>query len=252
LIKASATSISSSRVSIIIPTLQEEKLIVRVLEQFTSEMKQRYNLEVIVSDGGSTDKTVELARKYSDIIIEQPETVRQNISRGRNLGAKLASGEIFIFLNADTIIECPEHFFSTMIGLAMDRRFVAATCSVLVYPEEERFTDRLFHNFFNWYFWLLNVVGMGMGRGECHVVSKSMFDKVGGYNETVAAGEDYDLFLRLRRIGRIAFVRSLRVFESPRRYRRYGYIRISLLWFLNAFMVLFFHRSMLKEWEPIR
>jgi glycosyltransferase involved in cell wall biosynthesis len=243
---------SLPRISIIIPALQEEKLITRTLKQFTPELRQRYNFEVIVSDGGSTDKTVELANDYADIVIEHTDAMKQNISRGRNVGAKSASGEILIFLNADTLIEEPASFFQKMIDLVNNSRNIAATCSVLVYPAEETVLDRVFHNFFNWYFWMLNIVGMGMGRGECHVMKKETFEKIGGYDEKIAAGEDYEMFLRLRRKGKIAFVRSVLVYESPRRYRKYGYARISLLWFLNAFMVLFFQRSMVKEWAPIR
>ena len=50
----------------------------------------------------------------------------------------------------------------------------------------------------------------------------------------------------------IAFVRSLIVYESPRRYRRYGYMRITLLWLLNGLGVLLFKRSLVHEWKPVR
>jgi GT2 family glycosyltransferase len=123
---------------------------------------------------------------------------------------------------------------------------------VNIYPEESTTTDWAFHNFFNGYFWLLNVLGMAMGRGECHVMRREMFEAAGGYDESIPAGEDYEFFLRLRRHGRIAFVRSLTVFESPRRFRKYGYLRISLLWFLNALSVFLFRRSISEEWKPVR
>ena len=47
---------------------------------------------------------------------------------------------------------------------------MALTSSVLVYPEEERRMDRWYHGFYNWFFYMMNQVGMGMGRGECHVI----------------------------------------------------------------------------------
>ena len=97
-----------------------------------------------------------------------------------------------------------------------------------------------------------NLLGMGMGRGECHVMRAETFRSSGGYDAALAAGEDYELFLRLHRTGRIAFLREVTVYESPRRYRRYGYARITMLWLLNGLGVLFLKRSMVQEWTPVR
>jgi glycosyltransferase involved in cell wall biosynthesis len=239
-------------ISIIIPTLQEEKILARTLKQFSSSLRDKFRFEVIVSDGGSTDDSIRIAGEYSDKVIIHTGKSKQNISMGRNQGARAAQGAILIFLNADVIIEDPEKFLLQMLEDMRDGRIVAATCNVNIYPKEELIRDWVFHNFFNGYFWLLNILGMGMGRGECHVIRKDVFEKVDGYNETMAAGEDYELFLRLHRLGKIKFVRELTVFESPRRFRKYGYLWISILWFLNALSVFLFDRPMTDEWKPVR
>ncbi len=240
------------RISVIIPTLQEEKLIEQTLRQFTPELRADHCLEVVVSDGGSADRTVALAGALADLVVCHREPYAQTISMGRNRGAEAASGEIFVFINADVMIAEPDAFFRLMREAVRDPRVAAATCNVLVPPDQETLQDRFYHGFFNWYFRMLNLVGMGMGRGECHVMRAVTFRTAGGYNEAIAAGEDYELFLRLHRVGMIAFVRSLTVFESPRRYRRYGYLRITLLWLLNGLGVLLFKRSMVHEWKPVR
>jgi glycosyltransferase involved in cell wall biosynthesis len=236
--------------SVIIPAYQEEKMVLSLLEQLPGSVRSRHNLEVIVSDGGSTDRTKELAKPHADILVES--CAPQNISVGRNRGASSARGEILIFLNADVRLPDPDLFFSCIGQTMRGAGVAAATCNVLVNPEEERLSDYLFHRAFNRYCRFLNVIGMGMGRGECHVVRRSVFEQAGGYNEQIAAGEDYELFLRLRKMGTIVFIPALTVYESPRRYRAYGYFRIALLWFLNGASVLIFRRSLSKEWIPVR
>jgi glycosyltransferase involved in cell wall biosynthesis len=239
-------------ISIIIPTLREEKLLPKVLEQFTADLRQKHRLEIIVSDGGSTDGTLEVATQYADCVLQKQDSQSQNISRGRNIGAHAAQGEILCFINGDTIIEELDEFFTIMKRELTRKGVVGVTCSVYVHREEEMLFDKIFHGLYNRYFQLLNILGIGMGRGECQVTTKAMFEKVGGYNEHLAAGEDFYLFVKLRRHGKIAFLRSLTVRESPRRYRKYGYLWISFLWFINALSVLIFKRSVVKEWKPVR
>lgn len=239
-------------VSVVIPTLEEEKEIISSLSQFTPELRRRFNLEVVVSDGGSRDKTREIAGTYADVLVCPDDPEVQTIARGRNRGARAAHGDVLMFFNADVRLENPEAFIQTMLDVMADDSISAATCNVLVNPEEETIADKIFHSGFNLYCRFLNVIGMGMGRGECHVVRRAVFDQVGGYNERIVAGEDYELFLRLRHTGGVAFIPSLTVYESPRRYRAFGYTRIAFLWFLNGLAVFLFRRSLSKSWIPVR
>lgn len=242
----------AKKISVVIPTLQEEKIIDGILSQFTTDLKKRHNIELVISDGGSTDRTLEIARKYADVVVENKNGVKQNISIGRNTGARASSGEILVFINGDTLISDIDFFFAHIRNVIELSPVKGITAPVYIYPDVETFADKFFHNFLNIYFYSLNVIGLGMGRGECHIVKRSMFDKVGGYDERVAAGEDFDFFRRVRRFGKIKFDWKLRVFESPRRYRKSGYIRIILLWLLNAITVLLFKKSIVDEWKPVR
>lgn len=209
-------------------------------------------MEIVVSDGGSTDRTVSLAKSRADVVVEQcPESVK-NISIGRNHGATSARGEILVFLNADVRMDDVEGFFRQILTTIENDHVVAVTCNVQIYPQEERMTDKLFHLVFNNYFYLLNILGIGMGRGECHIMRREVFDRIGGYNEILTAGEDYEMFVRLRRLGRVAYLRDLNLYESPRRYRRYGYVRILFLWFMNGIWATLFKRSFSHQWKPVR
>ena len=243
---------SAVRFSVIVPAVNEEKLIERMLRQFTPELIRTYGVEIIVRDGGSTDRTLAIADTIAQTVVRNEPYLKQTISMGRNAGAHAAKGDVFIFLNADTLLQDPEYFFRRIIEELPARDVVALTSSVLVYPEEERKIDRYYHGFYNWFFYMMNQVGMGMGRGECHVIRREIFAELKGYASQIAAGEDYDMFRRLEHLGRIKFLRDVVVYESPRRYRRYGYLYVTASWFLNFLAVFFLRRSILSEWKPVR
>lgn len=245
-------SSGSLRISVIIPALNEEKLIQQTLSQFTPEVKERFGIEVIVSDGGSTDNTLFISTKLSDKVVENTSGIRQTISQGRNEGVKAADGELLFLFNADTKIVDIYKFFEVTTKAFNDASVLAATCPVKVFPEEEKLSDRLFHGCYNCYVRLLNFIGMGMGRGECHLIRESIFLESGGYNESLTAGEDYDLFKRIKKYGKIKFFNQLLVYESPRRYRKYGYRKVFWEWTKNSFSVFFRNRSISKEWEAVR
>jgi glycosyltransferase involved in cell wall biosynthesis len=239
-------------ISIIIPTLNEEKLLATMLGQFTPDLIRMYNIELVVSDGGSTDGTLPIARAHAHVIVENTDGIKQTISLGRNIGAHHAHGEIFVFLNADTRLKDPDRFFRRLREEIAIPGVVAVTSSVEVYPEDQRLSDKLYHGFYNWLFYMMNQVGMGMGRGECHIMTGETFGRVGGYAAGIAAGEDYDLFRRLESLGRIKFLKDVVVYESPRRYRKYGYLFVTASWFMNFLAVFFLRRSILSEWKPVR
>ncbi len=239
--------------SVIIPTLNEEKLLPKLLEQLSrKKLREEFNYEIIVSDGGSKDNTIEFAKKYADIVVEHKEERRQSIPEGRNKGAEAATGDILIFINGDVTIEDVEKLFILIRDKFFSDNALAMTCKVVVNPSEEKISDIIFLGFYNLYFHFLNIIGIGMGRGECQVIKKREFEKVGGYNNQLAAGEDFDLFKRIRRNGKIMFRRDVRIFESPRRYRKQGHWKILGTWLVNSLFVFFKNKSVSKVWEEVR
>ncbi len=244
---------SNPLISVIIPSLNEEKLIQQTLNQFSPEIKSKYDIEVIVSDGGSIDNTLKIIdRNIADLIVEAKPGEKQNIPQGRNAGAYAASGKYMYFFNADTLIKDVDLFFTTSINAFNDEKILALTCRIHVFPDDIRLADKIFHGFYNNYVRILNGLGMGMGRGECHMVRAEEFKKANGYNEELAAGEDYDLYRRIKKDGKIKFLNNLTVYESPRRYRKYGYMSVFGDWTKNSFSVFFKNKSVSKVWEAVR
>lgn len=239
--------------SVIIPTLNEEKIIHKLLDQLTNkEFQALFDLEIIISDGGSTDKTLEIVKKYPVKVIENEPGKKQNIAMGRNAGGFAANGDILIFFNADVVIENPIKLFQTIKNEFENSNFVAMTCDVRVIPEEEKLIDIVFHTIYNRYLEMLNYINIGMGRGECHIIKKEIFHKLNGYDEKLAAGEDFDLFRRACKLGKILWKKNLKVFESPRRYRKMGYLKVWWMWSRNAFSVMFTGKSFDSEWTQVR
>lgn len=247
-------SSSEPLISIIIPTLQEEKIIGNLKSFYTKENKEKFNFEVIVSDGGSKDKTIEIAKTFADKIIVHTVQYRQTISEGRNKGAEVASGDILVFINADTYPQNIDDFFSYIQEWSKkkDCKYQAIACYVLGFPDEMTKNDKLFYTLHNSYVSLLNKIKLGMGRGECQIVKKDYFNLVNGYNPLIVAGEDFDLFRRLSKHTQIKFEPKLIVLESPRRFRKYGYLKTIWFWMVNSISIILFGKSYSKEWEAIR
>ena len=244
--------IKGRKISIIIPALNEEKLIRKVLEQFDKSIRNNYNIEVIISDGGSSDKTIEIAGKYADKVLTHNKAYSQNISRGRNEGARKSQGDVLIFLNADTRFENLQFLLKETLREIFENNVSAIACAVYVYPEEEIKSDKVFHFIYNLYTSILVCCFTGMGRGECHIIEREIFFKTGGYNEDIIAGEDFEMYMRLKKSGKLKFRKDFVVYESPRRYRSYGYLKIMREWMKNALYVYFLKRSASAKWEEVR
>lgn len=243
-------------ISVVVPTLQEEKLLEHTLAAFDSVWRKRVHAELIVSDGGSTDATLMIAQRYANVITAHDGSTRQTIAGGRNAGAKLAKGSVIVFINGDTVPADIERFTSCVMDFALRRgryaRASALACPVRFYHGEERLPDVLFHLFYNSYVHLLSILRIGAGRGECQVVRRDVFERVGGYRPELVAGEDFDLFARIGVRARVRFAPELLVYESPRRFRKFGYFRVLFQWTVNALSVLIRGRSSSDEWEPVR
>ncbi|GAB1442132.1 hypothetical protein MASR2M39_09670 [Ignavibacteriales bacterium] len=239
--------------SIIIPVLNEEKLLPGLLENLAAITNNKDSVEVIVADGGSSDNSVKICKNRVDKVIDVSKEEVNNIASGRNAGAWAASGKILIFCNADILFASPGSLLAEISEIfRSDEKLSAIAAWVETFPHEEKPIDKLFHLFYNHYFRLLNILKLGMGRGECIIVRNSDFMKIGGFNPELPAGEDFELFNRLINLGNVEYSKKIKVFESPRRFRKLGYLKVTSIWTLNALSVMFRKRSISKEWKQVR
>jgi glycosyltransferase involved in cell wall biosynthesis len=241
-------------ISIIIPTLNEEK----VLEQTIQSLRKltAFKYEIIVSDGKSTDRTLSIAKKYADYVIEYNGKERQTIAQGRNLGTSIAQGDYLVFVDADVNIPDINNFFTKAVSLfekPKKKKLVGLTVFVKVFPEMRTFSDKMFFdtiNLANYFF--NNILNQGSAIGEFQMIPADVFRKMNGYNEKIVVGEDAEMFQRLSRIGQVYTEMSLSVFHTSRRAHNVGWLSLVLFWLKNIFYLRFFKRSSVLEWEPIR
>ena len=206
---------SNDMLSIIIPTLNEEKRIGKLLEAISKGGFDDY--EVIVSDAGSTDKTVEISRKYGCII-----TKGGLPARGRNSGAKVARGDILFFIDAD-IKFSPRNFVKKSVDYFKENDLTAA--SFHIFPQKNNFylnplTLNLFYNFPQMI--LRKAFPMGaMGI----MVRKDVFEKVGGFDESITLAEDVYFTGQACKYGKFDIIWGVNIYMPLRRYEKDGYWR---------------------------
>ena len=239
------------KISIIIPTKNEEKVIEKALKQYLP-FKKKFGIELIVSDGGSTDKTIEIAKKYADRVIVKKKGEIQNIAGGRNAGAKVAKGDLLFHTDADVIIQNKKEFFKRVLEVFENKNFVALTTNLKIYPEEEKLEDKIAHFLINTSIKTVNKLGLSFfGKGECQIVRASAFKKINGYK--IQYFEDCRLFYALKKHGKIAYLGDLVIYHSPRRFRKKGYLGLLAISAVETIYILLKGKaSLLKDWEPVR
>lgn len=202
--------VSNQFLSIIIPTLNEEANLAQTL----MSIGRLSDGEVIVSDGRSQDNTVEIAEKWGAKVIRS----RPNRGEQMNSGAREASGEILLFLHADTLL--PDGY-PELIRKAMIYPRVAGGAFAWKVEPSTPFLRYLERNVA----WRTKIFRMPYGD-QAYFVRASIFREMGGY-EDIPLMEDVEFIRRLRKVGKLEFIPQP-VVTSPRRYQKRGPVRTAL------------------------
>ncbi len=221
--------------SVIIPTLNEELFLPKLLESLTKQTDKDF--EVIVVDGKSEDKTVSLARDFSSALPRLtviPDQER-NLPQQRNVGAKNAQGNWFVFADADAVFV---PWFINRIN-----QFIQAENPRLFttwfYPDSRIGSDALLTLLANMMIEASNILHRSLTPGALTIVTKDAFTSNGGYNETLRFGEDYDFGQRLVATGiELMILRETLCMFSLRRFRRQGKLKMLNKYFMLAFRTL--------------
>lgn len=208
--------------SIIIPAFNEENFLpiaLRAIEAASFDLP----CEIIVVDNESTDRTAEVARDIGATIISERE---HNIAKVRNTGAKKASGDILIFIDADTIV--PPSLFQKIDEAMKDERCFGGAVAVSYEDFKRKWMQ---YYLLGWQFW---GKFFNMKQGACQFCRRAVFENLYGYDESIFMGEDIEFYWRLSKFakagnGILHFVETPRVKTSSRRFDRMSLWKTLLL-----------------------
>jgi len=200
------------KISVVIPTYNEEHTIQNHLNHL-KKCENDHELEIIVIDGKSTDRTVELVRDCEVMCILSEKKGRAS---QMNTAVQHSSGEILYFVHADSYP--PLSFPDDILGAVSEGfnagcyrfKFNSPHPLLKINAYLTRF-DRL----------------MCRGGDQTLFVTRPLFEKLGGYKDHYRIMEDFDLIERLRAHGQFKIIPK-DVIVSARKYRENGYLNVNI------------------------
>ena len=231
------------RFSIVIPTLNEEKFVPRLLSSIEKQTVKDF--DVIVVDGKSKDKTLTVVRSFGRKInnLTVVTCEKPGVSRQRNMGARLGKADWLIFIDADSellphfIERISEHinthktrFFTTWFKADVDDAYHAIGSFIMNIGVEAGI-----------------LIGKPWAPGPLTIVDRRGFDLVGGYNEQVTYGEDHELGVMINKKG-IPFdvCREVLYVYNFRRFRKESTLKILDRTIRSTLYIIFTSRGLRK------
>lgn len=210
--------------SIIIPALNEEKYLPKLLDDLSKQTFRDF--EVIVVDGKSEDKTIELAKTFIDKLpkLTLLTSDRRHVCTQRNLGAKHAIGEVLIFSDADNQIDS-----SFLLGLKY--RWEISSADILSCwfrpdissPQNDSIALAL-----NIFMEIQNSVKPTYLIEGLVTINKSCFKKIGGFDESINFAEGKSLIKSINNLGyKYTIIKDPTYTLSFRRYRKFGILGLA-------------------------
>lgn len=194
-------------ISIIIPVLNEENAISKIIDYLLKIINPEFTKEIIVVDGGSTDKTLEILKSYASIKVIHSLKGR---SVQMNAGAKNTTSEILYFLHCDTF---PPKNFDAEISIKVQNGNLSGCFKMkfdnnhIVLKVSQWFTQFNFQ--------------ACRGGDQSLFVKRNLFEKLNGFNENLSIYEDNEFISRLYSDSKFVVIQK-EVISSARKYHKNG------------------------------
>jgi len=212
--------------SLVIPTFNEEKYLPLLLKEIEKQNLKDY--EIIVADADSWDKTLKIAQNSNCKIVKGGLP-----AKGRNQGAKIAQGDLLLFIDADNVF-LPDNFLTNLIKEFQKRNLDVA--SFPIYTQGKKI-DRLIYWIYNT--WANLSQAFLPHATNSLLVKTKLHQKIGGFDEEIKMAEDHEYVRRAGRYGKFGFIKTKPVLTSSRRLEKDGRFKTYLKYFLAGLWMLF-------------
>ncbi|MDE1834343.1 MAG: glycosyltransferase [Candidatus Micrarchaeota archaeon] len=214
-------------ISVIIPTLNEERHIGRLLDSLAPQLSK--NDEIVVVDSFSKDRTRQIARKRRCRIVLVPA---RGIAAAKNAGARKAHGNILAFLDADSVVS---RGWINKIKRHFSQGDSKAVAGMDLYTAKDGNSEKLYNAYSKLVFYIAVIYYRLGGKpwlpaNNC-AIQRSLFFDIGGYANVLC--EDAELMRRWPRKAAVRYDSSMIVSLSDRRFEKYGFFRTVLLWIIS-------------------
>ena len=243
------------KLSIVIPAYNEEKNIKKCLKSILKNNNiQKYNLEIIVVNNNSLDKTGDIASQFSGVKVINEK--RKGIVWARQAGYLASKGNLIANIDADNIM--PDNWLSKVFYEFGNNPQLFALSGPYVYRELAKWQNFLI----KLYYFLGKIICLftryvfnfgAMLQGGNYIVKREALERIGGYNTSIKFyGEDTDIARRISSIGRVKFSFSLIMFSSNRRLAEEGIVKSAFRYGINYIWTLFTKKPFSKAYNDIR
>lgn len=216
------------KISIIIPAYNEEEYIGKTLD---SLFKNNTLFELIVVCDSCTDKTKDILKKYTDLVFEVDF---KSGAKSRNFGVEKSSGDILVFLDADTIVS--DNYLDEISKMSEIYDIGGAKWL----SESNTLLGR-------YIVWLTNRYNK-KNIGGNFFIKRDLFEKIKGFNENMKRGEDTDIGERVKSLNsNYILMKKCFIIPSERRYRESGYIKMIITSGVNGLIYQFFRNYYNKK-----
>lgn len=243
------------KISFVIPAYNEESYIGECLKSLTSQaLNSPVDVEIIVVDNASTDKTAEVAKSFPGVIIVHEP--KKGLTNARQAGFKASHGDIIANIDADTKIG--KGWIETVVSeFTRNPKLVGLSGPFTYYDLPRRHNSLVTSYYYLGYgIYVLNRFVLRVGsmiQGGNFVIRRAALEEIGGFNLMLSFwGEDADIAKRLHKVGPVKFTFRLKMPSSGRRLAEEGIIRMGLKYPLNYFSTIFLKGPISTKYKDIR
>lgn len=221
--------------AIIIPTLNEEKYIGKLLDSIINQTKKP--TELVVIDASSKDKTIyEIKKRQTQFpqlrIFKIP---KYTVARQRNFGVKETKSPNILFLDADMELRKRDDLERYIAEIEKKKPDAAVSKNL---PDSNKWGDKIYFKLEDLTFKITRFLWPVISARNFYV-KREVFYKVGGFDEKIKVGEDQELLHRiLKNNGKFIFLKDVALYTSIRRVAKEGRIRYALKMILFGLDIL--------------